>query len=59
MLIVDLKREVAEKDKDLEAKKKEIEELKARNKELSGMLEIATRELREMKGIRKDEPGGE
>lgn len=50
MIVADLKREIAEKDKEIESLKKEIEGLKGKNKELSDMLEIATQQIKEIKG---------
>jgi chromosome segregation ATPase len=50
MIVADLKREIAEKDKEIESLKKEIEGLKGKNKEISDMLEIATQQIKEIKG---------
>lgn len=56
MVVADLKREIAEKDKEIESLKKKNKELEEKSKEASDMLEIATRELREIKGAKS---GGE
>jgi hypothetical protein len=50
MIVADLKRDLAEKDKEMESLKKDLEVLRGKNKELSDMLEIATREIKEIKG---------
>ena len=52
MVVADLKRELAEKDKEIESLKKKNKDLEERNKEAEGMLEIATRELREIKAAK-------
>ena len=58
MIVTDLRKEIAEQYKEIESLKKSNEELRVKNKELSDMLEIATRELREIKGAKKDEGSG-
>lgn len=55
MIVTDLRKEIAEQYKEIECLKKSNEEFRAKNKELTDMLEIATRELREIKGARKEE----
>jgi cell division protein FtsB len=55
MIVTDLRKEIAEQYKEIDSLKKANEELRAKNKELTDMLEIATRELREIKGTKKDE----
>lgn len=56
MIVTDLKKEIAEKDKEIESLKKRNKELEEKNKEIGDMLEIATRELREIKAAKS---GGE
>jgi len=55
MIVTDLRKEIAEQYKEIDCLKKSNEELRAKNKELTEMLEIATRELKEIKGERKGE----